>query len=148
LFDAPTIPIFMAASFLIHPVLGWIAVAGGAVLVLLTLLTSLATRARLASAGRASAQALGRAHAHVRNADAIEAMGILAALLRRWERENARILALQSAASDRLGALAAVSKFARLFLQVLAMAVGSWLTIEQQLTGGMMIAASIMTARG
>jgi PrtD family type I secretion system ABC transporter len=138
----------MAAAFLIHPALGWVAVGGAGILLFLTSITHWATRSLLQASGSAGLTALQRVHADLRNADAIQAMGLIDALVGRWERENGRILALQATASDRLGGLSALSKFARLLIQVLAMAVGSWLAIEQQITGGMMIAASIMTARG
>jgi ATP-binding cassette subfamily C protein/ATP-binding cassette subfamily C protein EexD len=148
LFELPTVPIFVAATFLIHPVLGWIATGGSVTLVGFALVNYLATRQRLAAAGLASASALATAAGIMRNADAIEGMGMMPQLMRRWEGANAQVLAMQADAADRVGTIAAATKFVRLLIQIVTMAAGAYLAIHQEITGGMMIAASIVAARG
>ena len=148
LFDAPTVPIFLVAAFLIHPLLGMIALVGALLLIGLTWVNLKATRPLLAASGAAQIQALNRAAAHTRNADAIEAMGMMPVLKRRFEATNAQVMGLQAVAADRLGLMGSATKLVRLALQIMTMAAGCYLVIEQEITGGMMIAASIITSRG
>ncbi len=148
LFDAPMLVFYVALTFLIHSLLGWIAVAGTILLAATALANLLATRAPLNHANAASIGLLNRAHANIANADTVQAMGMLPALLARWERGNGMMLRLQEVASDRLAVFGALSKAVRLLVQVFTMGVGAWLAIDQQITGGMMIASSIIMARG
>jgi ATP-binding cassette subfamily C protein/ATP-binding cassette subfamily C protein EexD len=148
LFELPTVPIFLVATFLIHPTLGWIASGGALLLVGLALSNSWATRHRLIAAEQATTRALTTASGMMRNADAIEGMGMTPQLRRRWEESEAQTWRLQAQASDRVSLFAAVTKLGRLLIQIVTMAGGSYLAIRQEITAGMMIAASIIAARG
>ena len=145
--DAPWTPIFIVVIFMLHPLLGWISLAGALVLFGLAFSNELATRGLLVRAGGASVGALRQAEAAVRNADAVEAMGMMPALIRRWHASNAEALALQSDASMRSGVITALSKFARLALQIGILGTGAWLVILNELTPGAMIAGSILMGR-
>lgn len=145
--DSPWTPIFVAVIFLMHPLLGWIAISGAVVLFAFAITNELATRGPLRQAGSASIQSLERAEAAVRNADVIEAMGMLPNLINRWNRANAGTLTLQARAGSRSGGITAASKFVRLALQIGMLATGAWLVINAEVTPGVMIAASILLAR-
>jgi ATP-binding cassette subfamily C protein/ATP-binding cassette subfamily C protein EexD len=58
LFDVPWIPIYVLVIFLIHPMIGWITVAGALLLFVLALVNELSTRRRLAAASVASMRAM------------------------------------------------------------------------------------------
>ena len=145
--DAPWTPIFVIASFVLHPLLGWMAIAGAVVLLALAIASELATRSLLEEAGRAHTDALGRAEVAVRNADTIEAMGMRGAVARRFDEHNARALALGTDAGTRSGVISAVSKFVRLALQVGMLGVGALLVLGNELSAGGMIAATILLGR-
>ena len=147
LMDAPWTPLFLAVIFMLHPVLGFIALGGALVLLALAVANELATRTLLARAGGAQIDAMAQAESAVRNADAIEAMGMLPNLLRRWQTRNAASLGLQAQASNRSGTLTAISKFLRLALQIAMLGVGAWLVIGAELTAGGMIAGTILLGR-
>ena len=148
LFDAPWAPAFLAVVFLIHPVLGWIGFGGAFLLALCAVANDLATRTRVAAGNNAQARALNEADAAVRNADAIAAMGMLPALVRRCERAASGGLLRQVAASDIASAITSFAKTSRFGLQVATLGVGAYLVIGGDLSPGGMIAASIMLARG
>ena len=148
LFDAPWAPVFLAAVFLIHPLLGWIGLGGAGLLAACAVANDLATRTRLAAASDAQSRALNEADAAVRNADAIAAMGMILALAGRRERTAGRELRRQVAASDIASAIAAGAKAFRFALQVAMLGVGAWLVIGAEMSPGGMIAASIILARG
>ena len=148
LFDAPWAPVFLAVVFLIHPVLGWIGLGGALLLAALAVANDLATRKRLAAANDAQAKALNEADAAVRNADAIAAMGMLPALVRRGGHAASGELRRQVAANDVASAIAAFAKASRFALQVAMLGVGAYLVIGAEMSPGGMIAASIVLARG
>jgi PrtD family type I secretion system ABC transporter len=147
LFDLPWSPIFIAVAFVMHPWFGWITVAGGVVLFGLAVASEITTREPTRKAGAAMAAALNDADAALRNADTIGAMGMLPALAKRWrDRQEAALVPL-GVASDRTAFYSTVARGVRLILQNLILAVGALLVINDQVTGGVMMAASIIMGR-
>ena len=146
-FDAPWMPIFVLVIFLLHPWLG--AFAALAVLVLLGIAVANATFTApvLDEANREAQVANHFANSHVRNAEVVDAMGMLANLRGRWMQRQGRMLALQAQASERGAVMASLSKFVRIFFQSGILGVGALLVIDNQLSPGGMIAASILLGR-
>jgi PrtD family type I secretion system ABC transporter len=147
LFDAPWVPIFLFAVFLLHPVIGVIATAGALLLFLFAVLNELVIRTPWRVANQAAIRAMQRAEATARNAEAIDAMGMMPAVVARWLATNREVLQHQAAASDRAGAFVALSKFWRLAVQITVLGAGAFLAVQQELTAGGMIAGSILTSR-
>ncbi len=147
LLDAPWSILFYGIAFLIHPWLGWCGVAGGVLLVLIAAANELAIRAQLKDASQRTIHAVGEADAAARNSDALLAMGMLPGFLRRWQQLNEAAIAPHAAAGSRTAALAALAKFVRFGLQVATLGLGAYLAIRGELTGGAMVAASIIVAR-
>lgn len=146
-FDAPWTPLFLAIVFLLHPLLGLVALSGAIILFALALISELATRTPLQEASRDSAAAHGFTESTLRNAEVIEAMGMLPALQQRWQQRHQAALAAQAKASDRGGLLTAAAKFVRPVLQVAILGTGAYLALQQIITPGVMIAASIIMGR-
>ncbi|MGE0253105.1 MAG: type I secretion system permease/ATPase [Alphaproteobacteria bacterium] len=147
LFDAPWVPVFLFVIFLVHPMLGWVSVAGAVALFALALANEFTTRRPLSQASGAASRALNQADAAVRNADVIAAMGMLPALVARWRDGAEKALVLQTRASDMGGIVTSAAKFVRLLLQVAILGVGAYYVIAHEMTGGAMIAASIIMGR-
>ena len=145
--DAPWTPIFLIVTFILHPILGLIALVGAVLLFGLAILNEVVTRGPLQLSANAQIAALREAEAAIRNADAIEAMGMMPSLVQRWGRHNVLTLILQGEAGTRGSAIAATSKFLRLVLQICIFASGAWLVIGGELTPGAMIAGAILMSR-
>lgn len=145
--DGPWTPVFLAVIFLLHPWLGWLSLAGAAVLFILALLNDRITRSALYRAGGASMKALQVAETAVQNADVVEAMGMRSRVVERWRVANEQAMSEQSVASRRGGIIIGMTKFLRQFLQVGILGVGAWLVILNELSPGSMIAASILMGR-
>lgn len=145
--DAPWMPVFLGFMFLLHPVLGWIAVCGAVVLLGLAVLNDRVTRHSSAASSAASAKALGFADSAIQRADIVEAMGMRGAVIDRWNRLNRTALAAQDVSGGRAGFLTGTTKFARQLLQIGVLGIGAWLVIIDQLSPGGMIAASIIMGR-
>jgi ATP-binding cassette subfamily C protein/ATP-binding cassette subfamily C protein EexD len=147
LFDVPWVPIFLAVIFMLHPVLGWIALVGAAILFLLTLANEWTTGALVRQASTAGMASQRRAESIVRNAEVIDSMGMAPAVLQRWREGLASSMPPQERAADRAAMLLSITRFFRLTIQVAVLGVGAYLVLEQQLTAGASIAASIIMGR-
>lgn len=145
--DAPWTPIFIGVIFLLHPLLGWVSLIGAIILFGLALANELGTRELLQQANGAFMEAMAQAESSARNAAAIEAMGMMPNITRRWNNKNDLSLAYQAKASTLSGAITSISKFARMVLQIGIMGTGAWLVIENEMLAGGMIAASILMGR-
>lgn len=146
-FDAPWFPVYLAVIFLFDWVLGVFAVVGTLLLVGLAWANELVSRKPLAQANAMSVTAGNLATNNLRNAEVIEAMGMLPDLMSRWFKLHRRFLQLQVQASERAGMVGALSKFARVSLQSLILGLGALLALENRITPGMMIVGSILMGR-
>lgn len=147
LFDLPWMPIYLAICFLFHFWIGMTALAGVIILFSLTLLAEIRTRE---PARKANSQAAARntlAEATRRNVEVLQAMGFGSRIAERWSGINADYLDTNATASDLAGTLGTISKIMRMMLQSGILAIGAYLVIHQEATGGIMIASSIMMSR-
>jgi len=145
--DLPWMPLFLALCFLIHPWLGTVALGGVVMLLIMTFLTDRASRAP----ARVVMQGAGVRSAMVetdrRNSESAAAMGMTNVLANRWTKANANYIAAVERSSDVTGSYGSISKAIRLVLQSSMLGFGAYLVIQQELTAGSMIAASIMMGR-
>lgn len=146
-FDAPWVPLFLALCFAFHPWLGMVATVGALIIFGLALANEFSTRGVLAEAGRAGQGASHFASTTLQNAEVIRAMGMEKPLAKRWLSQHDEMLDQQARASGRGGAVVASSKFVRMSLQVAILGVGAYLAMRQEISPGIMIAASIVMGR-
>ena len=146
-FDVPWMPIYFILIFILHPMLGMVAVAGGILVFILGFATERLTRRRLENATRLNAHASAFTGAAARNASIVRSMGMVGNISARWRRLNDVVIRLQTRASRSAGLIHAVSKALRVGLQVAIYAVGAYLTVTHASTAGVMIAASIVMGR-
>lgn len=145
--DAPWMPIFLTVCYMIHFWIGVVATIGAVTIFGLALANELMTRRHLKDASMASIGANQYVSTTLRNAEIIHALGMMGSISNRWESLHDRALGLQAKASDRAGTILAVSKFVRTVLQIAILGVGAYLVLESEVTGGAMIASSIMMGR-
>ena len=145
--DAPWVPVFVAAGFLLHPALGLISLGGAIIIFLLAVLNEMSTRSMLQEGGAVGLRATNEAATSLRNAEIVQALGMISSVMNRWNRRHDESLGYQSRASDRAGAILASSRFMRLILQIAILGAGAYLALEGEITPGVMIAASIIMGR-
>ena len=146
-FDIPWTPIYVLVAFLIHPALGVMTVAGGALLVTLAVLNERATRARAREAFVAQNQAYASQEAAAVNGEVVRALGMRGALRERQLADRRNGLDLAAKAQFTGGGYSAATKFTRMFLQSAALGLGAWLAVEKQISAGSIIAASVLMSR-
>ena len=147
LYDVPWVPIYLAVIFMLHPVMGWVALGGALLLFLLTLANEFITSDLLREANTMGMASQRRADAIGRNAEVIDSMGMLPAVMTRWREGVAKTLPPQQSAADRAAWILGSTKFIRLAVQIAILGLGAYLVLQMELTSGASIAASIIMGR-
>lgn len=146
-FDAPWFPIYLLVIFMFHPGLGVFALCGTAILITLAYINEKISHKPLAEANSMAVASTNVASNNLRNAEVIEAMGMLPNIQSRWYKLHSRFLNLQAEASEKSGVMTALSKSFTVALQSLMLGLGALLVLENSITPGMMIAGSILLGR-
>jgi PrtD family type I secretion system ABC transporter len=147
MFDSPWVPVFVAVIWLMHPWLGILALVSAILLFVLALLNELSTREAHQEAQQEQARANHFADGSLRNAEVVQAMGMMPALLGHFSKLNNRALDQQAVAGGRSATIQGISRFLRLSVQVGILGTGALLVLNSELTPGQMIAASILLGR-
>ncbi len=147
LFDIPWTPMFLAAIYLLHPLLGLVATGGAVMLIIFGLLNEKLTRAPLDAANGVNAASMRFVESARRNAQSVNSMGMLGGISQRWEGLNDALMKLQTQASRQGGLVQSLSSWLRQSMQVFIYGVGAWLTVKGEASAGSMIAASIIMGR-
>ncbi|MFU1477071.1 type I secretion system permease/ATPase [Roseovarius sp. C7] len=145
--DVPFAPLFILAIFLVHPHLGLIVVLTALFLMVVALINQRMTAKPFAQANQAQARANMHLDSMTRNSQIINALAMVPEAVTLWGRDTAQSLKSQVIAQDRNIIWAAVSRGARLLTQIGMLGWGAYLAIQGEITGGMVIAASIIAGR-
>ncbi len=146
-FDIPFALLFFAAIFVFHPMLGWAAIGGGAVLVVVTILNQRMTQGPMNRANGSTLRAELMSDQIKQEAEAIKALGMVGAAFSRWQTARQQALGNTLEASDLSGNFSALTKTFRMFLQSAMLGLGAYLVLKGQLSSGAMIAGSILLGR-
>jgi len=147
LFDLPWIFLYLGICFAFHWLIGVAALVGAAVLISLTVVQELVSRAPTLELTRLSGQRFGFAGATASGAEVVAAMGMGSRLRQRWLELNQDYGKGQARSAQLVGGLGSFTRVFRMFLQSAVLAVGAYLVINQKSTGGIIIASSILTSR-
>ena len=150
IFDAPWSIVYIIVIFMIHPYIGFITIAGAVLIVSLAFFNAVATNRTLGEATEFSIKGMGQADIANRNAEAVEAMGMIKNVKRNWARFNEASLAKQYIASYRNGIISNLSGFIRNIMQMAVTGTGAYIVVTtggQDMTTGGMIASSIIVGR-
>jgi ATP-binding cassette subfamily C exporter for protease/lipase len=146
-FDAPWAPIYIAVTFLLHPLLGWVAIAFACIQLALAWFGHRHTVAPSQAAARSASEVEIYLQGKLRNSEVLESMGMVQNLRQRWRARHQRALAVHGTAQAVSQRVVAWSKFIRYSQQSLSLGAGALLVIDGQLTPGAMIAANVLMSR-
>jgi ATP-binding cassette subfamily C exporter for protease/lipase len=146
-FDVPWLPLYLLVIFMFSVPLGYFALAGAVLIGVLAVINERVSKSKLEEAQKYSLQATNSLNNNLRNAEVIEAMGMLPNVRKRWYEIHKQAMQYQAAASDQAAVLNGLTKFVRMGMQSLVLGFGALLVLENQMTAGMMIAASILVSR-
>jgi ATP-binding cassette subfamily C protein len=146
-FDLAWAPLLVGALFAMHWAYGALAFACTVILLCVGVLNDLLTKKSLSEANDETARAFGEMAVTVRNAEAIEAMGMLPAIARRWHRSQERMLQKLYEATRTSKAFYAATKALRLMMTAAMVTLGLVLTLDGHATGGSMVASNMILAK-
>jgi len=147
LFDAPWVPVYLVLIFFLHPLMGAVASGGALIVLALSVVQELVTRQRLSQANTANMANKRFVDAVLRNAEAVNSMGMVGSLTATWEQSNHRVMGLQVTASRYAGLIQSVVKPMQNIMQVLIYAAGAYLAIVVFFDPGLFVVASIIMGR-
>jgi ATP-binding cassette subfamily C protein len=147
LFDAPWTLVYIALCFLLHPLVGLMAMLGSGALIALTVATEHATRPRMAEANQAAAWSYASVAESAGASEIIRSLGMQEALTRRHQTQRVSLTTLQAQASFSAGGYMSFTRFIRMSLQSLALGAAAFLAVNQQISAGAIFAASLLIAR-
>ncbi|HCG7987398.1 TPA: type I secretion system permease/ATPase [Vibrio parahaemolyticus] len=147
LLDAPWTPLFILFVYLLHPLLGHIALLGSVVLFSLGLINELMTRKTMQESEVRAISHISSAELATQNANSILAMGMMNAFLEQWQSRVQSVSVLEERVAGKSSYMANFSKFVRGSLQIFLLGGGAWLVIQHEITAGAMIASSILMSR-
>ncbi len=146
-FDAPWFPVYLLVIFAFSFWMGMFAFVSVVLLVALAWLNEVVSRKPLSEANTTAIRSSNMATNNLRNAEVIEAMGMLPNMRKRWYKHHSKFLDLQAEASQKASRVTSVTKFVQIAVQSLILGLGALLVIHGQVTAGMMIAGSILLGR-
>ena len=146
-FDAPWFPFYLVVIFLFNGWLGLFSTVCVLILIVLAFLNESVTHEPLSEASTLSVQSSNIASNNLRQAEVLESMGMLPALRDRWFALHSKFLHMQAVASQRAATMGAMTKFFRTLMQSLALGFAAFLVLENKLSPGMMIAATILLGK-
>ncbi|MCH2094999.1 MAG: type I secretion system permease/ATPase [Rhodobacteraceae bacterium] len=146
-FDIPWTPVFLIGITIFHPWLGMLAVSGGAVLIVITIVNQWVTRTPTLKSNIITQQSEQIADQIRSEAEMVQALGMRDASFTRWNTARSEALKGQIKSSDLLGTFTSMTKTFRLFLQSAMLGLGAYLVLLNELTPGAMIAGSILMGR-
>ncbi|MCX7121588.1 MAG: type I secretion system permease/ATPase [Gammaproteobacteria bacterium] len=145
--DMPWFPIFLIAIFFISDVLGVITLFGAILLFFLAYFNQKISAHDLAAASKMTTNNVCDIDAILNHAETVQATGMMTAFIEKWTVKNNKVMEFQSASANHVGLISASSKFLRILIQIILLAVGAYLAMQGKLTGGAMIASSIIAGR-
>lgn len=145
--DTPWVFIFLAVTYLLHPALGLVATVSTLAVLLLALLNQRLTSTRIADAQQASAQERQLVTTALGANESVQTMGMRPAVQNRLKRARQKYLDSLLGASTLGVHLSSLSKFFRTLIQSAMLGYGAYLAIQNELSAGAIVAASILLGR-
>ena len=146
--DAPYTPLYLGLIYVLHPLLGHLALVGAIVLFCLAMLGEKLTREVHSESNKETSQAHRYTDVCGNHQGAVYGMGMSRNIMAKWNIPHTKALAHSAIAANRTATISAISRGLRFGLQVGILGVGAFLVIEQESSPGVMIAASIIMGRG
>jgi PrtD family type I secretion system ABC transporter len=148
LIDFMWAPVYIGVVFIFDTRLGIVACAGAVLLILIAVINEAASKISVDRSEESQNRGIAQEETYVRNAEAMEAMGMTPSARQRWQADQSDSLYWEGQASRRVGTSTTLSHFVRLAMQVCFIGVGAYLVLSESITIGIMVASMILGMRG
>lgn len=147
LFDLPWAPIYIIVCTILHPYLGIFATVGGLILGLLSWVNEKITKSAIQKVHGANQSVFQAMDSALNNAGVIGALGMRPSFVRIQIGERLSTNLITARAGLHTAVITSFVKAIRLMLQSLALGLGAYLVISQQMSPGAIFAASLLVSR-
>lgn len=136
----------LSLIFAINPLLGYAAAVGALVQTIVAWLLQRTSGGPLREAQKRSQEAQTYAEASLRNAQVMESMGMMPAVMAQWQSRQRSFLTFQAKASESAGIFNALSKLMQQKMGSVLLGLSAWLLLQDELGGGsaMLIISAIL----
>ncbi|MFZ8864980.1 MAG: type I secretion system permease/ATPase [Rickettsiales bacterium] len=147
LFDAPFAPIYFLVIFFIHPINGIITVIGAVILFFMAYLNEKLANKRIKQVNDMQTVFFTKTSNLTNSSEAIIAMGMKSNIIKKLfvERNKMQDFSYQANAAGFY--ISSITKLIRMLIQVITMAVGAILVIQNKMSAGGIIATSILAGK-
>lgn len=145
--DTPWSVIFLAFMWALHPAIGLVGTLGAVALLALAFGNDLLTRERQKRTEAELRESYENAARFVETGETIGPLGMTRQVFERWRVRHAEIGSTQQSLRDKTTTILALSRSLRIALQVAILGVGAYFVLAGAVTGGAMIAGSIIMGR-
>ena len=145
--DMPFVPIFILVCYLLHWMLGVVALVSVAIIIVLAIMTERATRGPMAQSNFTMGKANLMTEEARRNTEALHSLGMKGAMRKQWIKLQHEALDFQTRANDYSALCTELSRVFRMVAQSGMLAMGAYLAIQHEISGGSIIASSIIMGR-
>lgn len=148
LIDFMWAPVYIGVVFIFDTRLGMVACGGALLLIVIAIANEAAAKISVDRSEESQNRGIAQEETYVRNAEAMEAMGMTQSARQRWQADQSDSLYWEGQASRRVGTSTTLSHFVRLAMQVCFIGVGAYLVLSESITIGIMVASMILGMRG
>ena len=145
--DVPWSLIFIFVIYMVSPVLGFITVAGIAVMLVVALINEYSTRVPVKQSIGYFSRSQNFADMACRNAEAIESMGMMANVIALWKKTYGAGTDAQMKGAARANIVQSITRILRMLVQIAVTGTGAFLVLQHEMSVGGMIAGSILVGR-
>lgn len=147
LLDLPWLPLYLVVAFLIHPMFGWLALIGAVLLFALAIVTDRVLKRDVILSSTLGSQAMHDGDSIVRNAEIVDSLGMTRMMIERWSGRMYEELYAAERIQSRTALMLSITRWTRAMIQVALYALAAKLVIDQEMSAGAIIAASIIVSR-
>jgi len=146
-FDLPWSPLFISLIYIMHPMLGAVALLGAVATVVLAFVAQRLTQPMIKEVAHQQSKAFLFVESCLRNVDAIHAMGMAPNIRRRWLADYRKSVNTGAYNAAQVSGFSGTSRAMRIILQSAILGCGAWLVLTGDVSAGVMVAASIIFGR-
>jgi len=146
-FDVPFVPIFLVVIWILHPVLGQLALVSIIVMLGLTILTDRRAKNKMELAQPENAKAKAQASQYANNAETLKVFGMISLALARWRQTRLRAWQRELPGQDAMSDAQGVLRAGMFFFPVILLCAGALLVMDGQLGVGALVAVNILMMR-
>lgn len=147
LFDAPWTPIYIAVVFMLHPWLGLLSILFAVIQLIMSYIAHRMTYPSAAQVAKAEESSKNYIANKLKNAESVEAMGMLANLRKNWLSYHIQHQSKLGLANHKQYQQQSITKFVRYTMQSLTLGAAAILVIKGELSAGSMIASNVLISR-